>query len=70
MYRHKILNEIEDVSRAVGHSEFTRLRIKEELLSLLVNNPGQTLKIKKEAFEAIERINRKQLEILGQLAKS
>ncbi len=60
-----ILIKITEVSSKVSKSEFEGLRIKEELLCLLVQNPGIKLSVKNEAFKIIEKINKRQLEILG-----
>lgn len=62
-----ILNDIRLVVQTVEQRELNQLRLEEELLTSLVQNTNQSLKIKKLAFNRIQEINRTQIVLLGGL---
>jgi hypothetical protein len=61
----KISESIRQISLVVGSDDLSRLRIEEELLVMLVRNPGVNLKVKAGALVRIKEINKLQLKLLG-----
>lgn len=66
----EIIREIHRIARQVTDKEINQLRIEEELLIALAQNPKQSLAIKGEALRRVGRINQLQLELLGSSLKS
>lgn len=61
-----ILSQIKAVCSKISDDELTKLRLEEELLITLVKCQKQNLTIKKEAFQRITDINKKQLTLIGE----
>lgn len=61
----KLIEEIHKIVRQVEDKEINRLRLEEELLTALAQNPNQSLAVKSEALRRVGRINKLQLELLG-----
>ena len=59
------IKQIHETSKLVSNFLLQRLQVEEQLLTMLVTNPVITLKVKTEAFERINVINKQQLSILG-----
>jgi hypothetical protein len=60
------LSDIRKVASQVSDSDFTCLRIEEELLVMAVRSPRVPMAEKNELFTRIKEINVKQLELLGE----
>lgn len=66
----EIISEIHRLVRQVESKEINQLRLEEELLIALAQNPKQSLAIKGEALRRVGRINQLQLELLGSSLKT
>ncbi len=62
----KVLEHIRVTARLISEDEYTQLQAEEYLLAQMVRSPKFSLDQKKSIFAQIERLNKRQLEILGQ----
>ena len=60
------LDDIKTMTREVTNSELAALRLEEEILLNAVKASKVSLKSKTESLQRIARINKRQLEILGE----
>lgn len=63
----QIIEEIKKISSLITDDELSKLRIEEEMLTMLVRCSKFNLQSKKKAFTRIEQINKLQLQILGSI---
>lgn len=64
-----IIENIFMISVSVTETEIEKLRIEEELLWLIVKTTKHSLAVKSAAFDRLKRIQKKQLELMGEHLK-